>query len=112
MFFKRVDKNDQKVKYSIARFLMEKELEEKCLDFIKIHNVKIHNVVVKTKRDIVHITIFCERPGVLVGVQGKTIASLKQFVSEDISKNIEIFLKEFYPLPDIYDYNDVNLFDD
>ncbi len=55
---------------------------------------RITNISVKEKRNIVHVNITLERPGMIIGKSGCVIDALTKYLSKELSKEVKIHLIE------------------
>jgi ribosomal protein S3 len=65
-----------------------------------VHYFDVKKHLFKNK---VTVTIYCERPGLLIGERGSTVDKLKSAISKSLNKEVAIIFVDFEPI--IYPIN-------
>jgi len=85
-------------------FKNKKEVKRELFEaaYKEIKELGITDIKFFKRRKVVEITL--SRPGVLIGVKGKNIKELEEWISKNISMDIKIFIKEEKKLQYLYNF--------
>jgi len=66
---------------------------------IKSYDPKVHYFEIKNHwfKNKITLTIYCERPEILIGKGGQDVGVLTQVLSKDIGKHVRVLFKEYRP---------------
>jgi ribosomal protein S3 len=72
-----------------------------------IKDLGIHDIQFEEKKEIT-ITIFLERPGLLIGYRGNNIWNLRNYFELELGKKVDLHVKEkTFPFLYPYDFTDI-----
>jgi len=81
-----IDKNEFAVKDSIRHHCHYED--------IIYENWDVTNIKVKTRRKFIVVTIYAQRPGLVIGRGGETINGIEQWLNDDMGKPVKVKIVE------------------